>query len=1053
MQPPAQAGPTRGGYCPACRAVTPAGARFCGDCGAPLPQSCPACSEPVVPEQRFCTACGASLGPARLIRGGVTKGAAAGRRLMTVVFCDLVGSSALAARLDPEEFAALLVAYRGRCAAAVAHGGGYISSYVGDGVLACFGYPRAIGRDAGAAVACGLAITREISALATGKSLLGVSELAVRIGIETGIVVAGRLGPEDAMEFDALVGPAPYTAARLQELAPPNGVVIGEATHELVAEDFVCEELPPERLIRLQPPARAFVVRGEATRSGRRLVLARRGAPLVGRAAELTLIFKCWSRASDGKGQTVLLSGEAGIGKSRLAQELLDHIANQPHALIVLACVPPAAGTALYPAIEALREVLAITVGEAVGALTTMQALADLVEAIGLGGRPALALLARALALGPGPTDLAPTECRRLLLQALQAWLLHRAGEQPLLVLAEDLHWSDPSLLEMLRQVTEIIPNRQIMLLATYRTDLVLPWPDRSTTLRITLPPLERPDAEQLLSALASDQPVETREAILTRSDGVPLFLEEFTLAAGAPSVPRSLQQLFTARLDSLGETKRLAQCAAILAPQLEPDLLGALAELPDDLVEGGVTRLVDMEVLVRTRAFPGAVAYGFRHALLQQAASESVLAADRRALHARAAALLARLRPALIERQPEVLAEHHVLGGEFAAALPLYASAARRALASAALEEAEALVRRGLLAAAALPPAEAAETDLDLRVLLGHVLIAKRGYANAAVQEAFEGALCAAERVRDEVQALPALRGLASFYQVRGPLSHAEVICNRLVAAVESTGDPRLLVDAWRRRGWNRGCMGRLAEAEQDLARALNAFDPTRLEEHIATAGHDPQVLALANLCWLAPPQHGLAVAAERAAGGDGAARRAKNPVSACYGLVFAALVLQQAGQLDEALRLADRALAVAGEKGFAYWVAMGKVAVGYDQVVRRGDLAAGREVIRIGMASYRETQGELLRPFILSLLAEAEAALGEVEAAQAAIREATDVATVLEARGFLPGLLLRQAQLLTGTASRAQLRELLERALGVARAQGAEAMVRTVTDAMSAL
>jgi class 3 adenylate cyclase len=233
-----------------------------------------------VPEQRFCSACGTSLSPTRL--SGATKGSTAGRRLTTVVFCDLVGSSALAARLDPEEYGALLVAYRGRCAAAVKHGGGYISSYIGDGVMACFGYPRAVGRDAQAAVACGLAITREITALATSKSLLGVSELAVRVGIETGIVVAGPLGTEDAMEFDALVGPAPYTAARLQELAPPNGVVIGGATHELVAEDFVCEELPPERLIRLSAPAQAYVVRGEVTRSVRHLVLARRRAPWSG---------------------------------------------------------------------------------------------------------------------------------------------------------------------------------------------------------------------------------------------------------------------------------------------------------------------------------------------------------------------------------------------------------------------------------------------------------------------------------------------------------------------------------------------------------------------------------------------------------------------------------------------------------------------------------------------------------------------------------------------------------------------------------------------------
>ena len=971
---------------------------------------------------------------------------------MTVVMCDLVRSSALAARLDPEEFAALLVSYRERCAAVLAHTGGYISRYVGDGVLACFGYPRAVGRDAQSAVAFGLAITREIRALATTTSLPGGSELAVRVGIETGTVVAGRLGPENAMELDALVGTAPNTAARLQQLAPPNGVVIGEATHELVAEDFACEELLPQRLIGLEPLVRAFVVRGEAARRGRGLALTRRHGPLVGRAAELALIFECWTLASKGKGQAVLLSGEAGIGKSRLAQELLDHVADERHAVVMLTCTPVAAGTAFYPAIEALRESLAIRVEEAGGAITTEQALADLVDAIGLGGGPALALLHQALALGPGPTDLAPTARRHVLVNALRTWLLHCAGDHPLLILAEDLHWSDPSLLGLLREVTDVIPSRRAMLLATYRTDLVLPWPDHSTTRRITLPPLERPDAERLLRALGSNQ-IETREAILTRADGIPLFLEEFTLAAGAAAVPRSLQQLFTARLNSLGEAKRLAQCAAIIGPLFEPDVLGALAEVPGDVVDKGLRRLIDMEVLARIGGLNGAAAFKFRHALLQQAASESLLVADRRELHARTAALLTRLRPALIEQQPEVLAEHYVLAGESATAAPLYASAARRSLASAALEEAETQVRRGLSAMTGTSSPEVTQPELDLRVLLGQVLIARRGYANAAVQEAFESALSAAERVREEARTLPALRGLASFYQVRGPLSRAEGVCNRLVAAAESTGDPCSLVDAWRRRGWNRGCMGRLAEADQDLAHALNAFNAARLEEHIATAGHDPQVLALANLCWLAPSQHGLAVAVERAEAAAAAAESSPHSVSACYGLVFAALVLQQAGQFDKALDLAARALAIADGKGFAYWVAMGKVAIGYDQVVRRRNLAEGRETIRLGMANYRETQGELLRPYILSLLAEAQAALGEAEAAQAAMREAIDLATALEANGFLPELLLRQTRLLAGPALQAQRRELLQRTLAMAQAQGAEAVARMAAEAISTI
>jgi class 3 adenylate cyclase/tetratricopeptide (TPR) repeat protein len=974
------------------------------------------------------------------------------RRLLTVIFCDLVGSSALAAQLDPEEFAAMLVAYRDRCVAAVTRYGGYVVRYAGDGVLACFGYPRAVDRDAQAAVACGLAIAREVHELARSTPLPKNMELAVRIGIETGIVLAGRLGSDHALEIDGLVGTAPNIAARLQELAAPNGVIIGEATHELVADEFACEEIPLQRLTRLQPSVRAFAVRQPAIANSGQLVLARpRRAPFVGRANELKALSKLWKIAAEGHGQTALVSGEAGVGKSRLAQELLNSIMGVPHALVVLACTPPTATTAFYPAIEALRH--ALTVGaEGNGPThTPVQALAEIVEAIGLNDGHTLLVLQEALGIGPGPADLAPAARRRLLLQTLQAWLLHHAHGQPLLILAEDLHWADPSLLELLHSITELISNRPVMLLATYRSNFVLPWPDRPTTFRLTLSALERSDSARLLDALLRDRAVAAREMILARSDGVPLFLEEFARAAVVTTVPRTLQQLFTARLDSLGDAKRLAQCAAIIDPYLEPDLLAALAEVPDTILERWLSRLIDAEILVRVTALP-APAYGFRHALLQQAASESILLANRRALHARAANLLAVMRPGLVERRPEVVAEHHFLGENYSAALPLYFSAGRRALAAAALEEAESQVRRGLQAVQALPAMQAPEAELDLRVLMGQILIARRGYANAAVQEVFEAALKITERVPTQARTLPAFQGLASFYQVRGPLSRAEAICGTLVTMAEHTGDDRMLVDAWRRRGWNRACMGRLIEAEEDLERALAAIDPARQEQYIAVSGQDPRVLALANLCWLDAPRRGIEAAARRARAAAEAARASPHPVSACYGFVLPAFALQRAGQLNKALQLARRALAVAAEKGFAYWVALSEVAIGYDQVARARNAAAGREKIRRGLASYRETQGELLRPLILSLLAEAEIALGEVDAAEAAMREAADVALALEAYGFLPELLLQHARLIAPDATTDR-RDLLNRALTAAREQRADAVAIAAAAALASL
>jgi class 3 adenylate cyclase/tetratricopeptide (TPR) repeat protein len=1032
--------------CSACGALTVPGSRFCGACGTEISRHCPACNALAGATQHFCTACGNPLdGRATKKVNEAVPDSGAERRLMTVVFCDLIGSSGLAARLDPEDFAALLVTYRERCVTAVAQYGGFISRYLGDGILACFGYPRAIGRDTQSAVACGLAIAREIAELARNARLPGSAELAVRIGIETGLVVAGRLGVGPAMESDALIGTAPNIAARLQQLAPANHVVIGEATYELVRVEFECEELPDHLCSHLQPPTRAFVV-GEKARQGQPVMLVRRRSPMVGRKSEIAALRKRWIRVLAGEGQIVLISGEAGMGKSRLVQELLDRIGGEPHTLILLACAPSAAATMLYPAIEALRRSLDAAVESSYRQLTVQQALGNLVEEIGLSATPTLHLLAEVLGLGLSATDLTPTVRRRLLLQAMQAWLLRNTDKRPLLILAEDLHWSDPTLLDLLHSLADLLPGRRAMLLGTYRSHFILPWPDRSSTLRIALPPLGGLDAKRLIDKLARNLSPEARDGIIARSDGVPLFLEEFALAAGTLNTPVTLRHLFTAQLDGLGQAKYLAQCASLLRADSDADLLAAVTNQPVNKIEEQLAQLVDAEMLVRVTP-PPAATFGFRHALLQQAVSESILVIDRRALHSRIAALLPGLRPAQAERQPEILAKHHEMAGELAAALRLYITATRRALGTAALEEAEVHVRHGLALMTSMSPDP--EIALELHLLLGHVLIARRGYASAAVQEAFEAALKLAEQMQEAARG-PPLRGLASFYQVRGPLSRAEAICNWLVSVAEQSGEHCALIDAWRRRGWNHGCMGRLAKGEEDLTRVLAAFDPARLDEYIATAGHDPRVLALANLCWLDQPRYGVVRAARRAALAAEAAHASPHPVSACYGFLFAALVFQQAGHWEEALHFAEHALAVATEKGIAYWVAMSHVAIGYD-LVSRSDVARGRLAIRQGLASYRETQGELLRPFILTLLAEAELALGEVENASAALDEAAEVAKSLEAYGQIPWVRLRHAQLFPGPNYREKRHRLLAQALAEARAQGADAIARAATNEIS--
>ena len=486
-------------------------------------------------------------------------------------------------------------------------------------------------------------------------------------------------------------------------------------------------------------------------------------------------------------------------------------------------------------------------------------------------------------------------------------------------------------------------------------------------------------------------------------------------------------------------------QCAAVLDPQIDSDLVAELAGLPHPVVDQRLRLLVDAEWLV-SAASPSTTSFAFRHALLREAASDSLLRTERRAMHARTAALLRARRRTIVAQQPEVVADHHMLGGQPGEAVGMYVQAARRAIEGAALDEAETHIENGMAALRALSPAQDAQAELDLQVLRGHVTIARCGYANATVRQVFEDALTVALRAPQQAQTVFALRGLASFYQVRGPLSRAAAICDQLVSIAEQTGDPLVLVDALRRRGWNRACMGRFVEAEDDLSRALEVYDPVRRAEHISTAGHDPEVLALANLAWLHGPRHGLHSAVDRAEAAAAAARVSPHAVSACYGLVLPAFILHQANRWDDALAQVNHARELAKEKGFAYWVALAEVAAGFDQAMRRGAFDLGLRAIRVGLASYCQTQGELLRPFILSLVAEAEAAGGDLGSAHEAMDEALEAAQKLEAFGFLPDLLVRYARILGGSAYSDQRSSMLARSLAAARSQGADAIARSI-------
>jgi class 3 adenylate cyclase/tetratricopeptide (TPR) repeat protein len=969
---------------------------------------CIACGSQLPSQARFCPHCGVAC--LRETQPGIrpsAPGTEADRRVVTVMFCDIVGSTALTASMDPEAFASVLLAYRETCSTIITRHGGHVSRYVGDGILACFGYPQARGRDAQAAVACGLAIGAEMPALNdrlnASNAQRGIKPfpLRVRIGIESGMVVAGRLGPGAASEIDALVGTAPNDAAHLQHRAPPNGVVIGAATHAMVEAEFSCTRLPGE--------ATAVMPRGYVVKAALRRARGRT-APLVGRDAELASLDACWALVGSRRGQIVLINGEPGIGKTRLVDEFLARNRIEPERVLTMTCAPQAMSSPLLPALAALRHDLDRAVHD--GGRTDPAS--ALIAATGLPTIPYAGVLARALAgtetagaahePPPGQDNLTPFERRRALVEVLLAWIVAQTREKPLVVRVEDLQWADASFLDFLHDLANAVASLPILLVTTYRSDFVPSWPERPNAVRLTLGRLRSEEAGTLVAHFLPRMSTLMREMILMRSEGVPFFLEEFALAVEVPSLPLTLQQLFAARLDALGETKDLVQRAAVLGREFDANALAGMCDLEPEALDRGIRRLLDADIVV-VGSDRDAAGLSFRHMLLQEAAYESLLHAQRPVLHRRAAEVLLRLRPEIRERHPEALARHYELGDMPREALPLLDRAAEIALSNNAHREAESLLARAAALTRNLQGQERNAAELRVWMLRGYVLIETEGYASAAVQEAFDRAHEAAEGLADQAGLLSLLPGIIGFYQVRGPLSLARRLSQRLLTLAREHGDAMARADAHRRAGWCLFCMGKVDAARRHLAAAVRLAGQPAERDRALVLSQDPFVTGLSNLAWLILDTEGPDRALPIARAAEAAARNSGNAILQCYAFQLAERVHDAAGDHAEASRLAEEVYEIARSRGIAYWTAMSNVSRGAEKA-RIGEHDDGIALIEDGLEAYRRAQGELLRPLLLLVLARASLAAGRKNEAIAALREGIAVAERVEASQFVATL-----------------------------------------------
>jgi class 3 adenylate cyclase/tetratricopeptide (TPR) repeat protein len=986
---------------------------------------------------RFCSACGApnpatgDTAPVNGAPGSEAPGSeAAERRLLTVAFVDIVGSSQLAEQLGDEIFRELIRQYRAQAAAACHKYGGVLARYFGDGVLIYFGYPRAQEADARRAVQALLELNAAIAELSRAwQDTHGVS-VQLRAAAHTGSVIAGDITAGPLTERLAIIGSVPNIAARLQEAATPGAVTISGATFGLVGRAFDCTALGSRRLRGITEDVALFRVDGPA-RSLR--LVGERASPteLVGRAQELTLLLAAWERVQRGHSEVVLIEADAGMGKSRLIAELIARIDPRIYRQVLLQCSPMCSDTVLHPVGEYIRATFGLE--ERLDAAECLRRLRAGLAASDLNAEEYTALLAPILGLSLPPDTrplpgVSPQQERQMLQQRLTDWLLHEATGRPVLCVVEDLHWADPSTLELLSKAAKTPGSGQILLLLSTRPGQAIPWLDALKVTHIPLRRLTGADGKRLIRIVASHEslPAAVVDTLQFRTDGVPLFIEEMTRAVVESSehdrsrfidgpgllIPSTLQESLTARIDRVAVDRGLLHLCATLGREFDEDLLKASWMGAADALQPEIAKLVAADLLA-VQVWSGANRYTFRHALIQEAIYGLQLETRRRQNHARVAEVLTRHFPKVLEFTPEIVAAHHLQAGDCQAGLPLLQRAAEIAARRSALPEALRHLRRALHVLHGLPDrAERTKQELELLCALGVTLSAYEGFASHEAGRVFAEALAICRRAGRVVEMFPVLHGLYRFNSVRGELEIATEISGELIAIARREGDVALLVEAHRAAGICRFHEGKLARAARHFRRTVSFYSRDAHRDHRVRYGTDPLVVAtsmqavIAQLGGKPGEAIGLAQAAIRHA------EEIDHPYSLCWALALGNVVYHVGGEAARLRAGAARQAEVSVRYGFGLWHANSVIWLGWFGAVHAGDRSA-IAMIEDGVARWRRTGSAAYLPYFMSLLAEAQWSWGDAAEARRSIEHGLDLATTQGELWWVPHLQQMQANL----------------------------------------
>jgi TOMM system kinase/cyclase fusion protein len=996
-------------------------------------------------------------------------------RQLTVLFCDLVGSTALAGQLGLEDYREVVRAYQGACAAVIQRFDGHIAQYLGDGLLAYFGYPQAHEDDGRRAVHAGLTMVEAIRTLNTRLEQDKGIRLAVRVGIHTGLVVVGEVGGSGRHEHLAL-GETPNVGARLQELATPDMVVISAATYRLVQGLFTCRTLGTHTLKGVAHPLAVYHVLGPSEARSRFEVAATIGlTPLVGREEETGLLRRCWDQAKEGHGQVVLLSGEAGIGKSRLVQELKEHVEGEGVVRTTFRCSPYHQQSALYPVIENLQRVLQVRWEEPPA--EKLAKLERVLRAYRFPREEAVPLFAALLSLPPPerypPLHLSPQRQKQKTLEALIAWLVDEAEQGPVLMVWEDLHWADPSTLELLSLFMEQAATVRVLTLLTFRPAFRPPWEFRPHVTQLTLNRFTRVQVEEMVTRVARGKtlPAEVVQQIVAKTDGVPLFVEELTkmvLESGllreandhyeltgslpALAIPTTLRDSLMARLDRLATVKVVAQLGATLGRQFSYELLQAVSPLDEMTLQHGLRQLVEAELLYQHGVPPQAM-YLFKHALIQDAAYQSLLRSTRRQYHRQIAQVLAERFPETAETQPELLAHHYTEAGLTEQAVAYWHRAGRRAYERSANLEAMAHLTKGLELLQALPDTpERTQQELLLQTALGPALMVAKGYAAPEVERAFARARELCQQVGETSQLFRVLVGLWNFYFIRGELQTARVLGGQLLTLAQQGQDPGLLLRAHAALGETLFHLGELVPARAHLEQGIVLYSPQ--QSYGRAFVQDPRVSCLGYMAWVlchfGYPDQALAQSHRAYT----LAQELSHPLNLVQALIFAAQVHLFRRNGSAAQASAEAVMTLATEQGFPLWLAVGTILRGW-ALTQQGQKVEGMTQMRQGLTAWRATGAELWYPCVLAPLAEASGEAGEAEAGLRLLAEALALVDKTAERMWEAELYRLKGELLLAQSleHQTEAEACFQQALAVARRQQAKALELRAATSLSRL